>query len=109
MLAVNFLFRCPQCRTRRKQWKLMEAHKAKHQHFFCHCGGYHFKHRKGSPYCHHNPLSPIRQVARDYGDDECTIQGLARSITEERPELTDKVRFLMERLGIEFNNEMESV
>jgi hypothetical protein len=83
----------------------MKAHQARHQHHFCYCGGYHFKHRPGSPYCHHNPLSPIRQVARDYGDDERTITGLARSISEERPELTEQVRDLMARLGIQFATE----
>lgn len=81
----------------------MKAHQADHGHHFCFCGGYHFKHRKGSPYCHHNPLSPIRQVARDYGDDLRTIMGLARGIINDKPELTDRVEHLMARLGIEFN------
>lgn len=87
----------------------MKRHQADHQHHFCHCGGYHFKHRPGSPYCHKNPLSPIRQVARDYGDDTRTIMGLARGIIEELPELTSRVEHLMARLGYEFTTETESV
>jgi hypothetical protein len=98
---MRFLFRCPECRTRRRDWHLMKAHQAKHEHHFCFCSGYHFKHRKGSPRCHHNPLSPILEVL-PYGADE--VLKMARAIIKDRRDLAERVEWLCERLGIQFNN-----
>ena len=56
----------------------MVKHCADHDHKVCDCGGYHYKHRPGSPCCKVNPMSPVHtalregatsQEARDIEDD----------------------------------------
>jgi hypothetical protein len=78
----------------------MIAHVRDSGHRACDCGGYHYKHRPGSPYCHSNPLSLLRHVLRSEEDD-AAITGLAANITQERPELADQVRELCARFGIQ--------
>lgn len=65
-------FRCPECRTWRATYKAMQDHIKKHKHFPCTCGGYHYKHRRGSPYCEHNPRAAFLHAARaeDLNDEQ---------------------------------------
>lgn len=64
------MFRCPDCRTRRKDWGLFTQHLHASGHRLCDCGGYHYKHRPGSPYCHGNPMSAVLHALRDGASDE---------------------------------------
>jgi AMMECR1 domain-containing protein len=57
-------FRCPECRTRRKDWGLFTQHLQDSGHALCGCGGYHFKHRPGSPFCERNPMSALLLAMR---------------------------------------------
>lgn len=68
---MTFVFRCPECRTRRRSHGLFTQHLRESGHKACICGGYHYKHRPGSPYCVHNPMSAALLASR-YGasDDE---------------------------------------
>jgi hypothetical protein len=59
------MFRCPECRTRRKDYGLFTRHLRDSGHAVCKCGGYHFWHRKYSPYCQHNPQSGALVAWRD--------------------------------------------
>lgn len=34
-------------------------------HKLCDCGGYHYKHRPGSPLCRQNPMSAVHAAMRD--------------------------------------------
>lgn len=63
--------RCPDCRTRRKDYGLFTRHLRETGHRVCTCGGYHHAHRPGSPFCERNPTSPVLLASR-YGasDDE---------------------------------------
>ncbi|UZZ64546.1 hypothetical protein [Curvibacter phage PCA1] len=65
------LFRCPACRTRRSDYKLFTQHLRTSGHKLCNCGGYHYAHRPGSPFCEQNPMGDVLVAAR-YGatDDE---------------------------------------
>lgn len=65
------LFRCPACRTRRRDYGLFTQHLRESGHMVCHCGGYHYAHRPGSPLCEKNPMSDVLLASR-YGvpDDE---------------------------------------
>ncbi len=103
---TRYVHRCPACRTRRHSQKLMQAHMRDSGHAACWCGGYHYKHRPGSPYCHHNPLSPIREAARQT-DDEDVIRCLAFGVADERPDLADQVRELCARFGIKLQPQEE--
>lgn len=58
------LFRCPECRTRRRDCGLFTKHLKTTGHALCHCGGYHYAHRKGSPYCESNPMSDVWLASR---------------------------------------------
>lgn len=78
----------------------MRDHLRNTGHKACRCGGYHYIHRPGSPHCHLNPLSLLRDAMRATDDDDA-ITGLAANITEERPELADQVRELCARFGIQ--------
>ena len=64
------MYRCPQCRTRRKDHGLFTQHLRESGHRLCICGGYHYAHRPGSPYCEQNPWSELRDaIRRDYSDE----------------------------------------
>lgn len=67
---MAFLFRCPECRTRRRSHGLFTQHLRESGHKACICGGYHYKHRPGSPYCVHNPMSAALLASRYGASDE---------------------------------------
>lgn len=96
---MAFLFRCPQCRTRRRSHKLFTAHLRSTGHRLCRCGGYHYSHRRGSPYCYENPVSPIYHADRQ-GNNEETLLRVAASIVRDAPELADKVKDVCAHLGL---------
>jgi hypothetical protein len=64
------LFRCPDCRTRRKDYGLFTKHIKSTGHTLCRCGGYHYQHRPGSKLCERNPLSDVHLAARTGATDE---------------------------------------
>lgn len=66
--------RCPACRTRRSTFKLMQQHVQISAHALCGCGGYHYSHRPGSPFCELNPLAELRHAMRAVGGDEEMVQ-----------------------------------
>ena len=68
------MLRCPQCRSRRATYESMQEHIKTSGHKLCGCGGYHYKHRLGSPFCEANDLSPLRHAMRcaDLTEDELT-------------------------------------
>lgn len=70
------MFRCPDCRTRRADYKLFLRHVAETKHKVCHCGGYHYAHCPGSPYCIRNPWSAYRDAERR-GEDESVLVDIA--------------------------------
>jgi hypothetical protein len=47
--------RCPACRSRRTTYQAMQEHINATGHKLCTCGGYHYAHRPGSPFCEANP------------------------------------------------------
>lgn len=53
------MYRCLGCRTRRKSWAVLLKHMNQAGHRACTCGGYHFKHRPGSPCCVHNIMADV--------------------------------------------------
>lgn len=57
-------YRCPECRTRRTDWLSLLAHCDKSRHALCRCGGYHYSHRPGSPYCMKNLWSDFNHAER---------------------------------------------
>lgn len=69
---MTFLFRCPECRTRRRDHGLFTQHLRESGHKVCRCGGYHFEHRPGSPFCEHNPMSAA-QLASRYGASDAEV------------------------------------
>jgi hypothetical protein len=83
-------FRCPECRTRRRSYGLFLQHLVDSGHRPCQCGGYHYKHRPGSPCCHKNPLAVLHIAARQSNSEEELIT-LALSIAHDHPELAEKV------------------
>lgn len=57
-------FRCPECRTRRADYDLFTKHLQQSGHKLCRCGGYHYAHRPGSPFCEQNPMSDVLLASR---------------------------------------------
>lgn len=57
-------WRCPDCRTRRTGWLFLLAHCREKGHALCLCGGYHYAHRPGSPFCEANPMADVRHADR---------------------------------------------
>lgn len=69
--------RCNECRTRRSSIQLLLKHHAISKDCRpCNCGGYHFAHRPGSPYCEHNPRAPLRHALRACESDEEVLDAL---------------------------------
>lgn len=62
------MYRCPGCRTRRKDWGLFTAHVRESGHRLCTCGGYHYAHRPGSTYCERNPMCDLHRASRAGAD-----------------------------------------
>lgn len=52
---------------------MFTRHLRKSGHRACTCGGYHFKHRPGSPLCHKNPESLLLE-AQVRGEPEEVLQ-----------------------------------
>lgn len=92
-------FRCPECRTRRRDFGLFTRHIAASGHRVCQCGGYHYSHRPGSPYCEENPLSIMLLAARAGEPDESLIR-LARTLAAEQPELATRIGDLCEHMNL---------
>jgi hypothetical protein len=97
--------RCPECRTRRKDYGLFQQHLRSTGHRVCQCGGYHYGHRKGSPFCHHNPLAAIYHADRQGEPDE-VLSMIADSLISDAPELTSKVQELCAFLNLKENHEI---
>jgi hypothetical protein len=70
------IFRCPECRTRRRDYGLFTQHLKTTGHALCHCGGYHYAHRPGSPYCEGNPMSDVLLASR-YGTPDSELADIA--------------------------------
>lgn len=66
----------------------------------CMCGGYHFTHRRGSPWCHHNPLSPLYHADRQ-GDPPESLLRIAGQIRQQSPKLADQIKELCDRWSLE--------
>lgn len=69
---------------------LLKRHIAATGHRVCICGGYHYPHRPGSPYCTKNPLSIMYLAARS-GEPEESLARLARTVAAEEPALAARV------------------
>ncbi|MNK29177.1 hypothetical protein D3C87_475670 [compost metagenome] len=93
------MYRCPECRTRRRDHGLFTQHIRATGHKLCQCGhvaygGTAFPHRRGSPFCEHNPLSALYLADRDGATDE-DLMRCARYIMKETPHAAAKVRELL--------------
>lgn len=91
---MGFLFRCPECRTRRRDHGLFTQHLRETGHKACICGGYHYKHRPGSPFCMANPMSPALLASR-YGASDVEVADIALEISLSTPAPTTKKRQAM--------------
>lgn len=78
------MFRCPECRTRRKDYKLFLQHIQLSGHKLCDCGGYNYKHRPGSRYCYVNPMAPAEHASRA-GMSDKDVQDIREQIAWEHP------------------------
>lgn len=63
---MTYTWRCPDCRTRRKDYVLFSQHLRDSGHKVCGCGGYPYSHRPGSPLCVSNPMSDVL-LAQQFG------------------------------------------
>lgn len=79
---MTFLFRCPECRTRRRDYGLFTQHLRESGHRLCICGGYHYQHRPGSPFCEKNPYSPALLASR-YGATDAEVKEIEAEIAAE--------------------------
>lgn len=77
---MSFLFRCPECRTRRRDYGLFTQHLRETGHKACICGGYHYKHRPGSPFCVANPMSAALLASR-YGASDSEVAEIALELS----------------------------
>lgn len=98
---MAYVHRCPECRTRRVDVGLFKQHLLKSGHKLCKCGGYHFQHRKGSPYCYANPVSAIYHADRQ-GNGEEVLLTIAASIVNDAPQLAAKVQDVCAHLGLNY-------
>jgi hypothetical protein len=53
--AVHYQPKCPSCGARKWHADVWRQENEKGRKPMCLCSGYHFPHRKGSKFCHHNP------------------------------------------------------
>jgi len=93
------MLRCPACRARRTTFAAMQAHTTLTGHKLCNCGGYHYPHRPGSPFCESNPLSALLMADR-YGAGEDDLRRCAEHLIEETPSVAAKVHELLEKWKI---------
>ena len=68
------MLRCPECRSRRTTYKSMQLHVKVSGHKLCTCGGYHYPHRPGSPFCEQNPRSAYYHALRADEPDEVLLE-----------------------------------
>lgn len=97
-------YRCPECRTRRKDFDLFMRHIHESGHALCNCGhvsygGTGFPHRPGSPCCIHNPLSAL-WIAMRQGEGPEVLQEVAAWLVKTQPETASKVRALCAAWGV---------
>lgn len=88
------ILRCPECRTRRKDYGLFTQHLRESGHRVCICGGYHYAHRPGSPYCYSNPLSALLHADRQGIAGEDLVR-CAQGVIEDYPDAEPCVRELL--------------
>lgn len=103
---ARWVFRCPECRTRRQDQKLFTQHLAKSGHQVCKCRGYHHHHRKGSRFCWGNPVADLFLADREGAGAEDLLQIAARLVAE-RPELANKVQEACQALRVDFQQQKE--
>ncbi|MDP1688033.1 hypothetical protein [Hydrogenophaga sp.] len=77
-------WRCPECRTRRQDYGLFTRHVRESGHRACNCGGYHYAHRPGSPYCTRNPMADVLIASRQ-GESAETCMDIAADIAWSTP------------------------
>ena len=94
------ILRCPECRTRRTTRGLFSQHVQATGHKLCQCGGYHYAHRPGSPYCAYNPVSALLLADR-YGAEDDDLRRCALYIISETPALAPKVQALLKDWNID--------
>lgn len=68
------MLRCPECRSRRTTYQAMQRHVKATGHKLCTCGGYHYAHRPGSPFCESNPRSAYYLALRADEPDEVLLE-----------------------------------
>lgn len=83
------IFRCPDCRTRRRDHGLFTQHLRESGHRLCQCGhvaytGTAFPHRRGTRYCMHHPLAGLDMAAR-YGATDDELEEIAIDIAFTTP------------------------
>lgn len=78
------LFRCPDCRTRRRDYGLFTQHLKSTGHALCKCGGYHYQHRPGSPYCEKNDMGDVWIAARQ-GESDDVLDDIAAHCAFTKP------------------------
>jgi hypothetical protein len=66
--------RCPECRSRRATYQSMQLHIKATGHKLCTCGGYHYAHRPGSPFCEQNPRCAYYHALRASEPDEVLLE-----------------------------------
>ena len=72
----------------------MQAHIKKDGHYPCTCGGYHYAHRRGSPFCYDNPKAAFLHAARATDlDDESLMELLVELVWDSDGEGTDECPF----------------
>lgn len=98
------LFRCPECRTRRQDYKLFTKHLRDSGHRLCKCSGYHYSHRKGSPFCYENPVSDLYHASRR-GEDFDTLRQIAEHILNTHPDQSEKVHDVCAALCIDLKDD----
>lgn len=77
-------WRCPACRTRRKDHGLFTRHLRDSGHRLCTCGGYHYAHRPGSPFCDCNPFADVLRASRQ-GESAEVLLDIAADIAWDTP------------------------
>ncbi len=83
------MFRCPDCRTRRKDYGLFTQHLQQSGHKLCGCGGMHYKHRPGTKFCESHPDYELHMMARYGATDEDLLDFLVERALEQ-PGITAK-------------------
>lgn len=79
----------PKCRYCGKRKWTVDADRMKRWYKMsrlCRCDGYHFTHRKGSPFCEHNPMGEYNRALRaGYEDEELLVRCVNAKIDMLKP------------------------